>query len=468
MATYYVDATGGNDGDTGLSPGNAWQTIGHVNAQAFSPGDSILFKRGETWIGTCLTIPSSGAADNHITFADYDTGALPIIDGNDAVNCIAMNGKSYLTFQNIEVTQGFDFGFHISGAAAHHIDLLDCVAHDCGNDNIIMITQAHDCRVIGCVSYDAYQRAAGPRISCLEIADEAHDIQVYHCEMYGSVQAGITIHSHAATEFPYNVEVQCCSSHDNDLFGIEISQDNAGATLPGDAQIHITQCYFNDNAGGGGTGGGSWIPVNGGDPYPNGIIFDMCTFISAHDRPAYVGGRSTYHRCIFRANYAVQVDTAQTTEFYNCVFYRASAAPFETINNPNGLVMRNCIFFSEGNAIIYIRAGTVGVDIDYCQYWSTTIDPYTVGILGWLGNWYTWANWLINSGQDANSPAPANPLFIDATNGNYSLERSSTAINTGTNVGLPYCGSVADVGRFEMQWPSQLSRSELRQVFVGI
>ena len=90
MPSYYVDATGGNDGDTGLSPGAAWQTIGHVNGEAFAPGDSILFKRGETWTGTQLAVPSSGVDGSPITVADYDVGALPIFDGNDAVNCITV------------------------------------------------------------------------------------------------------------------------------------------------------------------------------------------------------------------------------------------------------------------------------------------------------------------------------------------------------------------------------------------
>ena len=56
MTTYYVDATSGNDGNDGLSPGDAWQTITKINSESFLPGDEILFKRGETWSGTSLII----------------------------------------------------------------------------------------------------------------------------------------------------------------------------------------------------------------------------------------------------------------------------------------------------------------------------------------------------------------------------------------------------------------------------
>jgi len=48
-ATYYVDATNGNDNYTGLSKTKAWKTIAKVNVSRFNPGDHFLFKRGDTW-----------------------------------------------------------------------------------------------------------------------------------------------------------------------------------------------------------------------------------------------------------------------------------------------------------------------------------------------------------------------------------------------------------------------------------
>jgi len=46
-ATYYVDATNGNDGNKGLSEVTPWQTIAKVNASKFNPGNQILSKRRE-------------------------------------------------------------------------------------------------------------------------------------------------------------------------------------------------------------------------------------------------------------------------------------------------------------------------------------------------------------------------------------------------------------------------------------
>lgn len=57
--TYYVDATSGLDANDGLTLGTPWQTLAHVSAQSFLPGDQILLKCGETWTDA-LTISDSG------------------------------------------------------------------------------------------------------------------------------------------------------------------------------------------------------------------------------------------------------------------------------------------------------------------------------------------------------------------------------------------------------------------------
>ena len=48
-ATYYVDATNGNDSNLETSQSDPWKTIAKVNSSNFQPGDNILFKRGEIW-----------------------------------------------------------------------------------------------------------------------------------------------------------------------------------------------------------------------------------------------------------------------------------------------------------------------------------------------------------------------------------------------------------------------------------
>ncbi len=99
-ATYYVDATGGNDINNGTAEATAWKTIAKVNSSTFQPGDSILFKRGEVWREQ-LTVPSSGAPGNPITFRAYGSGDRP-------------------TFRNLKVVDSGDWSVY-SGSGANTI-----------------------------------------------------------------------------------------------------------------------------------------------------------------------------------------------------------------------------------------------------------------------------------------------------------------------------------------------------------
>lgn len=82
MASYYVK-TLGDDGNTGLSDAQAWQTLAKVASFSFSPGDTIYFKAGNYW-DEYLIFPSSGTAGNPITLTSYGSGAKPMFRATTA------------------------------------------------------------------------------------------------------------------------------------------------------------------------------------------------------------------------------------------------------------------------------------------------------------------------------------------------------------------------------------------------
>src|SRR3990172_2286233 len=95
---FYVDATAGDDSNSGRSPSDAWQTIGKANAGGLRAGDRCLFKRGETWTGTRLT------AVHGVTYGTYGSGAKPVIDGDNTLDgCAVGSGKGHVRFENIKV-----------------------------------------------------------------------------------------------------------------------------------------------------------------------------------------------------------------------------------------------------------------------------------------------------------------------------------------------------------------------------
>lgn len=95
---YYVDATNGNDSNNGLSDSTAWQTINKVSQSLFSPGDSILFKRGEVWReskGLVIT-GYDGTSDARITFGAYGSGPKPVINGASIETGWTYSGWGYV------------------------------------------------------------------------------------------------------------------------------------------------------------------------------------------------------------------------------------------------------------------------------------------------------------------------------------------------------------------------------------
>ena len=79
-ATNYYVSNSGSDLNSGLTAMQAWKTLDKVNRVFLKSGDQVLFKMGDTWIGT-IKARFSGKADSPITFSAYGDGAKPLISG---------------------------------------------------------------------------------------------------------------------------------------------------------------------------------------------------------------------------------------------------------------------------------------------------------------------------------------------------------------------------------------------------
>lgn len=103
--TYYLDATNGNDMNSGLSVDNAWKTLERVKKTSFKEGDKLLLKRGETFKGI-LDITGKGLSQSPILIDAYGKGnQKPCIIGNDtSMYTVRIFNSDYLTIQNIEIS----------------------------------------------------------------------------------------------------------------------------------------------------------------------------------------------------------------------------------------------------------------------------------------------------------------------------------------------------------------------------
>ena len=82
---YYFSSRSGDDSRTSQqaqNPTTPWRSTDKLNAINLSlrPGDSVFFKRGETFYGN-IVVRSSGVSGNSIYYGAYGSGANPVISG---------------------------------------------------------------------------------------------------------------------------------------------------------------------------------------------------------------------------------------------------------------------------------------------------------------------------------------------------------------------------------------------------
>ena len=85
---YYYVKNGGNDSLDGLSDATAWAhhpwMLGWTGTTVLVPGNTVCFKRGDTWENTTIdaplmTVGQSGSPARYITTTSYGTGPLPLL-----------------------------------------------------------------------------------------------------------------------------------------------------------------------------------------------------------------------------------------------------------------------------------------------------------------------------------------------------------------------------------------------------
>lgn len=116
-ATHYVSSSSGSDSNDG-SFSHPYKTLTHVtwlSAHArINPGDSILFKRGDTWVGEGLILSAPyGTPLDPIVIASYGSGDKPVFDGTGAVLDVGINLKcAHYIIKNIEIKYFEHYGIY--------------------------------------------------------------------------------------------------------------------------------------------------------------------------------------------------------------------------------------------------------------------------------------------------------------------------------------------------------------------
>jgi parallel beta-helix repeat protein len=499
-ATYYVDATNGNDSNKGLSEVTPWQTIAKVNASRFYTGDQILFKKGEIWREQ-LVVPSSGSSGNPITFGAYGSGDKPIISGaqifmgwtNKEGNIYKKTGVT--TNTHIVVFDGI-LGTAQSDVASLSSDGDYYMDGDSNNLYIYSVIPPSGRRIEGAqrdytifVDGRSYITIGNFDLrnvnhSAVMFCNSASNNTVQNCTISNAYNNGITVYSFSCNLTIKNNTISYCgyrevtwkagilidagattntTLEDNIISysncGVYIGDDSDGNTLTRITSHHnyymgfnvvnsinniFTDCLTYNNPGHPGDplnyGGGFYI-----DGTESGGGSDNNNLIRCKSHNDYVGFTYT--------NYS----TGGTMSY--CIASDSEYAGFSVDTNIDGANIYNCVSANAGATDYWIVDNCTNVNIKNCIGYNTdkrvfTVDVNTIdGTFDFDHNcWYNTSGYLIQSGENSYSRTQfsayqstegqdahsiaLDPRFVDTLNNNFTLQSTSKCIDTGISVGL--------------------------------
>lgn len=105
---YYLSSSTGNDNNNG-SQNQPWKTLSKISNTTLGPGDTVYFKKGDTFRGHYV-VNGSGTEGNPITFKSYGSGNQPVISGSDHDDgggdfreAILVENEDNMIFEDLEI-----------------------------------------------------------------------------------------------------------------------------------------------------------------------------------------------------------------------------------------------------------------------------------------------------------------------------------------------------------------------------
>ena len=105
---YYLSSSTGNDNNNG-SQNQPWKTLSKISNTTLDPGDTVYFKKGDTFRGHYV-VNGSGTEENPITFKSYGSGNQPVISGSDHDDgggdyreAILVENEDNMIFEDLEI-----------------------------------------------------------------------------------------------------------------------------------------------------------------------------------------------------------------------------------------------------------------------------------------------------------------------------------------------------------------------------
>ena len=452
--SYYISSSGGSDSNTGLSQAQAWATLAKVNISTFNPGDSVLFKRGDTFRGYLL-FPSNGSVGNHIVIDAYGTGAKPKLLGSEDISSTSdwevHSGNVWKTTATI-------------GVYSHYLTTVDIANLIFNNEEFA------GWRVMALSSVTSQGRYFFNAADSLIYLYSTSNPGSY----YSHIECGGVYHENVVKfgAYRHHVTVRNIDVRYSGNNGIYV--DRANNIIVEYCDVSWIGGWLYNVAGiRQGNGIGAWMVSN----YTYDIIIRNNKVWQCYDAGISPQGSTNtssnihmYNNIVYECYYSYEwwCVTGQTNtgiKFYNNTCFDSGNC-WSFSQRPDKNNSRHVMIWALTGTVsdcgiynnIFSKSANPAMRID--DNWSKIICNYnifnvdTLGIINETDKIITLASWRTATGYDLNS-IDANPLFVHELD--FHLNTGSPAIDAGINSGLTNdfegtirpVNSLYDIGAYE-------------------
>jgi len=441
-ATYFVDASRGDDANSGATAAEAWKTLAKAN-KAVAPGDTVTVRQG-VYAGSVIAPEKSGTADARITYAAYE-GELPEVTGGESGSIVNLRDKSYVTVQGLKIHSPteHDWTVNLSGAACTNNRIVNCDVSD--PEGYVCITIADGAsynEVVGCTVHDT-GHADEQSGDCIVMNSGAHHNTIARNKCYNGCHSQIM----ALKGSHSNIII------DNECYSTDPEWAGAGINLPLGADNTV---------------------VYGNRIHDLGFITDQKCAIQIDS-----ARNSIHHNMIYNVGaFGISPQsyefrgTAQSSEgnvIANNTIYRTGRQGLFFVSKGESFSKANRILNNiivAGDSTWYDKSARIMVFDTY-----HLAKPVTPG--AWFDNVFKNNVFFHESAGESDmvlysfktgtkswsmselekefpgtfaGNLEADPRFVDAARGVFVLERESPALGAGMDAGLPFEGKAPDIG----------------------
>jgi hypothetical protein len=436
VADYYVDNSGA-DGDGSI--GSPWNNVtNHINS--LSAGDTMHVRGGAVSAQVYteeIIVTVSGTNGSPITIQAYSDELVKFTNiSDDNFDLIG----DWLVLRNFEI--GNEMVNSRSGVGVKskgdNIVIDNLTIHDIYTQGIRLTVTSIGTTVQNCTIYNVFNGNSKDGTGLT--INTGSGILIDNCTIYDCYGDCIQMWN-GYTPQPSDVWIKDCLLYTT----LENCSENAIDVKAGQFKVTGTEMYgfrkCDSTCGGTGSNGDAIITH-----YDlTSVEIDSCIIHDSTYGVNIAGGLIT--SCVIKRTLFYNMFTAdvveshtvlssQDLEIYNCTFEDCLGTLLWLHSVGPSLTLKNCIFRDTGS--IDENAGSPTIVADH-NCWSNAEDTYS-----------------------GTGDVTANPQFVDEAGNDYNLVGASPCVDAGVDVGLPYVGSLPDMGAFEYQG------SEVEQVVVVV